>query len=93
MLSHATGYRELREGYSWDVPVRCNRGVEVCDTWAPPDPDRVAIAYVNADGQFPRRLRRRRHRSHHLYLRHHGPAQRAPCMHIAVCSVICPAWR
>lgn len=50
MLSHATSYRELREGFSWRVPARYNLGVDVCDKWALRDPDRVAIAHVDADG-------------------------------------------
>lgn len=50
MLSHATSYRELREGFSWRVPARYNMGVDVCDKWALRDPDRVAIAHVDSDG-------------------------------------------
>lgn len=50
MLTFAPTYRELREGFSWQIPERYNMGVDVCDKWAERDPDRLAIIHVTAAG-------------------------------------------
>ena len=43
MLSRATTYEALRDGFSWNLPATLNMAAQVCDDWAARTPDRVAI--------------------------------------------------
>ncbi len=42
-------YPALMAGHGWQIPERLNMAVEVCDSWAEADPDRVAILTVTPD--------------------------------------------
>lgn len=50
MLVPATNYRDLRAGFSWQIPAHYNMGVDVCDKWADVDPGRLALVHVPAAG-------------------------------------------
>ncbi len=51
MLPDSSTYEELCDRFSWDIPEYFNMGVDVCDKWAAIDPDRLALTFVEADGQ------------------------------------------
>ena len=50
MLPKADSYEALRDRFAWAVPERYNIGVDVCDTWADRDPDRLALIHKRRDG-------------------------------------------
>jgi Acyl-coenzyme A synthetases/AMP-(fatty) acid ligases len=50
MLPKADSYEALRDRFVWAVPDRYNIGVDVCDTWADRDPDRLALIHKRRDG-------------------------------------------
>ena len=50
MLSDAANYDELRSRFAWRVPDRYNIGVDVCDTWAAREPDKVALLHLAEHG-------------------------------------------
>jgi len=43
-------YAESSAAFRWQVPSRYNIGIEVCDRWAVPHPDRPAIMFETEDG-------------------------------------------
>ncbi len=51
MLPDKTTYEELCAQFNWDIPEHFNIGVDVCDKWANEEPDRLALKFVNTDGQ------------------------------------------
>src|SRR6476661_9646515 len=50
MLSASRDFDRLRAEFRWDIPARYNIGVDVCDRWALPQPDRPAIIDVAPGG-------------------------------------------
>ncbi len=48
MLRPATSYRELRDGFRWNLPERLNMAAQACDDWAERAPGRVAIIDLSA---------------------------------------------
>ncbi|WP_120495929.1 acyl-CoA synthetase [Kiloniella sp. EL199] len=50
MLNHGSDYRAVKEAFEWDIPDRYNIGVDVCDKWAKRSPDRLALSFVDIDG-------------------------------------------
>lgn len=48
MLPEARSYDELVERFSWQVPELYNIGIDVCDKWAEPEPDRLALIFLDA---------------------------------------------
>ncbi|MEL6648360.1 MAG: AMP-binding protein [Pseudomonadota bacterium] len=51
MLTPATSYEALCEGFDWALPRRLNMAVQACDSWADEAPDRVAIIDLNGPRQ------------------------------------------
>ncbi|GAB5469778.1 MAG: acyl-CoA synthetase [Rhodospirillales bacterium] len=51
MLPEETTYDALRDRFRWEVPEFYNIGVDISDRWAERDPDRLALSYVDPDGQ------------------------------------------
>ena len=51
MLPDAKTYEELIERFRWEIPEHYNIGVDVCDRWAAAEPDRLALVFVESDGQ------------------------------------------
>ena len=43
-------YAESSAAFRWQVPSRYNIGIDVCDRWAVPHPDRPAIMFETEDG-------------------------------------------
>lgn len=43
MLTRATSYGSLVDGFAWDLPDRLNMAAQVCDDWAAREPERSAI--------------------------------------------------
>ncbi|WP_085904632.1 acyl-CoA synthetase [Kiloniella majae] len=50
MLSHGSDYHAVKEAFEWDIPDNYNIGVDVCDKWAQRAPDRLALSFVDIDG-------------------------------------------
>ncbi|WP_299374692.1 acyl-CoA synthetase [uncultured Kiloniella sp.] len=50
MLSHGSDYHAVKEAFEWDIPDSYNIGVDVCDKWAKRAPDRLALSFVDIDG-------------------------------------------
>jgi acetyl-CoA synthetase len=48
-VSHVTNYNTLYSQFRWQIPVRYNIGVDICDRWAHAEPDRLAILHVRPD--------------------------------------------
>ncbi|MEM7731837.1 MAG: AMP-binding protein [Pseudomonadota bacterium] len=48
MLTPATSYEALCDGFDWALPARLNMAVQVCDSWAEEAPDRVALVDLSA---------------------------------------------
>ncbi|MEM6587946.1 MAG: AMP-binding protein [Pseudomonadota bacterium] len=48
MLTRATSYEALCDGFDWALPRRLNMATQVCDSWAEEAPDRVAIVDLSA---------------------------------------------
>jgi acetyl-CoA synthetase len=53
LIKRAATYREIYEGFRWEVPARFNMAVACCDRWAG-DPERVALIHEQPD-RDPRR--------------------------------------
>ncbi|MEJ8562058.1 AMP-binding protein [Yoonia sp. GPGPB17] len=51
MLEHYPTLSQTRDGFRWDIPVRYNIGVDICDKHARMTPEKCAIVDVDADGQ------------------------------------------
>jgi acetyl-CoA synthetase len=49
-LLRPSPYGALAAGFRWDIPARLNMAVQVCDTWAEAEPDRVAILDLSGEG-------------------------------------------
>ncbi|MDP3408403.1 AMP-binding protein [Bosea sp. (in: a-proteobacteria)] len=49
MLSDLRDHPALRRAFRWQIPLRYNIGVDVCDRWAAIDPGRTAIIEVSQD--------------------------------------------
>ncbi len=49
ILSDLRDHPALRRAFRWQIPLRYNIGVDVCDRWAAIDPDRTAIIEVSQD--------------------------------------------
>jgi acetyl-CoA synthetase len=47
MLTPAENYQDLTSRFAWQIPLRYNIGVDVCDKWAAADPDRLALIHVS----------------------------------------------
>ena len=43
MLERRDNYSDLYRDFRWQIPVRFNLGVAVCDRWAAGEPDRIAL--------------------------------------------------
>ena len=43
MLTRATSYGSLVDGFRWDLPGRLNMATQVCDDWSAREPERTAI--------------------------------------------------
>ncbi len=50
VLPAAGDYETLCRAFRWQVPVKYNIGVDVCDRWAAVVPGRTAILHVHPDG-------------------------------------------
>jgi len=50
VLPRLNNYDDIYRQFRWQVPVRYNIGVDVCDRWAAQEPDRLAILHVRPDG-------------------------------------------
>jgi acetyl-CoA synthetase len=50
VLPRVKDYNSLFRQFRWQVPVRYNIGVDVCDRWAEKEPDRLAILHARPDG-------------------------------------------
>ncbi len=55
MLERRDNYRDLYRDFRWDIPVRFNIGVAVCERWAQSEPHRTALLEYRVDGE-PGRL-------------------------------------
>jgi acetyl-CoA synthetase len=53
LIKRAATYREIYEGFRWEIPARFNMAVACCDRWAG-DPERVALIHEQPD-RDPRR--------------------------------------
>jgi acetyl-CoA synthetase len=53
MLCRTDSYAQLIERFSWQIPVRYNIGVDVCDKWADGS-GRLALIYERRDGEATR---------------------------------------
>jgi len=51
VLPRVKDYDSLYRQFRWQVPVRYNIGVDVCDRWAEKEPDRLAILHARTDGR------------------------------------------
>ena len=49
-MSDPESYDALLERFRWETPEFFNIGVDICDTWAEREPDRLAILHVGEDG-------------------------------------------
>ena len=43
-------WRDMQDGFSWDIPEHFNIAERCCDSWAALDPDRIALTHVRQDG-------------------------------------------
>ncbi|HEX3440030.1 MAG TPA: acyl-CoA synthetase [Pseudolabrys sp.] len=50
-LPSVPDYDTLYRQFRWDIPARCNIGVDICDRWAAREPDRLAILHMRSDGR------------------------------------------
>jgi acetyl-CoA synthetase len=50
VLPRVKDYDTLYRQFRWQVPVRYNIGVDVCDRWAASEPGRLAIVHARPDG-------------------------------------------
>ncbi|MXN66845.1 AMP-binding protein [Stappia sp. GBMRC 2046] len=50
MLPKADSYDALTRKFRWDVPERFNMGVDVSDKWTASDPDRLALTFIDEEG-------------------------------------------
>src|SRR5215813_8252513 len=50
VLPRVKDYESLYRQFRWQVPVRYNIGVDVCDRWAESEPDRLAILHARPGG-------------------------------------------
>ncbi|MDA9208207.1 AMP-binding protein [Octadecabacter sp.] len=51
MLIKTKLYRDLYDGFAWEIPEFYNIGVDICDKWADNDPNRIAIIDVDEQGR------------------------------------------
>ncbi|MFY0621244.1 MAG: AMP-binding protein [Pelagimonas sp.] len=49
MLTPATSYSALRDGFSWDLPIRLNMAHQACDAWVETAPEKVAIIDLSSE--------------------------------------------
>ncbi len=49
MLSNSASYKDLKDGFSWDIPERLNMAFQVCDSWAEFYPSRTALIDMTGD--------------------------------------------
>jgi acetyl-CoA synthetase len=50
-LPSVPDYDTLYRQFRWDIPARCNIGVDICDRWAAREPGRLAILHMRPDGR------------------------------------------
>ncbi|SPF75927.1 Acetyl-coenzyme A synthetase [Aliiroseovarius pelagivivens] len=43
-------WRDMQDGFSWDIPEHFNIAERCCDSWAALDPNRIALTHVRQDG-------------------------------------------
>ncbi|MEL6915479.1 MAG: AMP-binding protein [Pseudomonadota bacterium] len=54
MLEHGETFEDITKDFRWDIPVRYNIGVDICDKWALIDPGRLALIDVDPSGEVRR---------------------------------------
>lgn len=53
LIKRAATYREIYDGFRWQVPAKFNMAVACCDRWAV-HPRRIALIHEQADGSVRR---------------------------------------
>ncbi len=51
MLKKFSTIEETRQRFAWDIPERFNIGAAICDRWADPEPERLALIDIDEHGQ------------------------------------------
>ena len=79
MLTRATSYGSLVDGFAWDLPDRLNMAAQVCDDWAAREPERTAIIDLSGarrDVSYGDLRRRADGLAHHLVAQGVAPGDR-----------------
>lgn len=51
LVKKADTWEGLRRGFTWPQPERYNIAEQICERWAKAEPDRLALTYLDGDGQ------------------------------------------
>ncbi len=79
MLTRATSYGSLVDGFAWDLPDRLNMAAQVCDDWSAREPERTAIIDLSGarrDVSYGDLRRRADSLAHHLVAQGVAPGDR-----------------